>query len=154
MKTRLIDTPLGKMMLCEESGMICRAAFAASPILPATSAASELLLEVERQMKDYFSGALTSFSLPVMISGTEFEQTVLQALLKIPYGQTRTYAQIAEIVGKPKAARAVGRACAKNPLLVLIPCHRVIGGNGKLTGYAAGEERKRALLTLEQNNLL
>ena len=153
MNTRLVDTPLGQMMLCEEHDAICEASFVSKTQL-AHSDGSLILQEAERQIHAYFSGSLTCFSLPLMISGTEFERNVLQALLQIPYGQTRSYAQIAAMAGSPKAVRAVGRACAKNPLLLLIPCHRVIGSDGKLSGYAAGVERKRALLDLEKYNCI
>ena len=141
MKQRIIDTPLGMMMLYESQGRICRAEFV-SENQPRCSDVSSLLDEAERQIKAYFSGELTCFSLPMTLIGTEFEQDVLRTLLKIPYGQTRSYAEIARMLGRTGAARAVGRACARNPLLLLIPCHRVIAANGMLSGFAAGVERK------------
>ena len=151
MKQRIVDTPLGMMMLYESQGRICRAEFV-SKNQPTCSDDSSLLDEAERQIKAYFSGKIKCFSLPMTLSGTEFEQDVLRILLQIPYGQTRSYAEIAGMIGRTGAARAVGRACARNPLLLLIPCHRVIAANGKLSGFAAGVERKRELLAHEQNN--
>ena len=99
----------------------------------------------------YFAGDLRQFTTPIAFTyGTPFQQAVWRALLQIPYGETRTYAQIAEAVGRPKAVRAVGSANNRNPILFIVPCHRVIGANGNLVGYAYGVEMKRALLQLEQ----
>ena len=149
MKRRVVDTPLGRMMLCEAQGMICRAEFIPEN-QPMRCDDSALLDEAARQIEAYFAGELKRFILPVMFSGTAFEQDVLRALIRIPYGQTQSYAEIAQGIGRAGAARAVGRACARNPILLIIPCHRVIAGNGKLTGFAAGIERKRALLAHER----
>ena len=108
------------------------------------------LFEVKKQLEEYFSGRRTRFDLPVSPHGTPFQKRVWAALLDIPLGETRTYAQIAETIGKPKASRAVGAACRENPVLVLIPCHRVVGSDGKLHGYAGGLDRKGQLLKLER----
>ena len=108
-----------------------------------------VLLETERQLNDYFSGKRKSFSLKLDFKGTEFQKTVWAALLTIPFGETRSYGQIAKQINKPKAVRAVGAANGKNPISIIAPCHRVIGSTGKLTGFAGGLEAKARLLALE-----
>ncbi|RYD21810.1 MAG: methylated-DNA--[protein]-cysteine S-methyltransferase [Verrucomicrobiaceae bacterium] len=108
-----------------------------------------LLLEAERQLNAYFSGELRIFSLPLDFSGTDFQKAVWNALLTIPYGETRSYGEIAMQLGNPKAVRAVGATNGKNPISIIAPCHRVIGSNGKLTGFAGGLEAKSFLLRLE-----
>jgi methylated-DNA-[protein]-cysteine S-methyltransferase len=110
-----------------------------------------LLLEAERQLHAYFAGKLKAFSLPLDFTGTEFQKQVWQSLLTIPFGQTRTYGQMAKQIGRPKAVRAVGAANGKNPIAIVAPCHRVIGSDGKLTGFAGGLETKAILLGLEKN---
>lgn len=100
----------------------------------------------------YFAGRLQRFSLPLAARGTAFQQAVWQALCDIPYGETRSYSDIARAIGKPDAVRAVGAANGRNPLSIIVPCHRVIGQNGSLTGYAGGLEIKKALLALERGN--
>jgi methylated-DNA-[protein]-cysteine S-methyltransferase len=112
---------------------------------------SALLKEAADQLKRYLTGELKSFSLPFRLDGTPFMKEVWQWLCKIPYGETRTYKQVAEQIGRPKAARAVGLACNRNPLPIFIPCHRVIGSNGTLTGYRGGIDMKERLLCLEAN---
>lgn len=107
------------------------------------------LLQASRELREYFAGRRTSFSIPLDPVGTDFQKKVWAALLSIPYGQTRSYGELAKQVGKPKAARAVGAANAKNPLAIVIPCHRAIGSNGALVGFAGGLEAKRYLLSLE-----
>jgi methylated-DNA-[protein]-cysteine S-methyltransferase len=102
-----------------------------------------------RQLSDYFAGQLTEFELPLAPSGTAFQRQVWAALQTIPYGQTWSYAQLAEKLGRPTAVRAVGLANGKNPIALVIPCHRVIGSDGSLTGYGGGLDRKRFLLDLE-----
>lgn len=111
--------------------------------------AAPLLQEAIRQLEEYFSGKRTLFSLPLHPTGTDFQQATWRALQQIPYGETRSYQQIAEQIGHPKAVRAVGTANGKNPLPLLIPCHRVITSSGKLGGFAAGIDIKRKLLDLE-----
>lgn len=106
--------------------------------------------EVRRQLAEYFSGSRTTFDLELEVRGTTFQKSVLQALQTIPFGQTRTYKDIAEQVGSPKAVRAVGAANGNNPIPIIIPCHRVIGSNGKLTGFGGGLPTKQYLLDLEQ----
>ena len=102
------------------------------------------------QLTEYFAGSRTTFDLPIRPTGTAFQMAVWQALLDIPRGETRTYGQIAASIGKPGASRAVGMACNRNPIWILIPCHRVVGSNKKLTGYAGGLEMKQMLLDLEK----
>lgn len=103
------------------------------------------------QLDEYFRGQRSRFDLPFLLIGTEFQKSVWNYLIQIPYGQVRSYGQIAAAIGNPKAARAVGSACNRNPLWILIPCHRVVGKNGSLTGYAGGLSMKQALLELEQS---
>jgi methylated-DNA-[protein]-cysteine S-methyltransferase len=109
-----------------------------------------VLRETERQLHDYFAGKLKKFSLPLDFAGTEFQKQVWRSLLTIPFGQTRTYGQMAAQIGRPKAVRAVGAANGKNPISIIAPCHRVIGSDGKLTGFAGGLEAKATLLGLER----
>lgn len=108
-----------------------------------------LLLEAKRQLEEYFAGIRAGFSLPLAPEGTVFQKAVWKQLEAIPYGETRTYGQIAAAVGNPNASRAVGGANHNNPIAIVIPCHRVIGANGKLTGYAGGIDLKEALLRIE-----
>lgn len=108
-----------------------------------------VLLEAEKQLNDYFAGKRHSFSLKLDFAGTEFQKQVWNALLKIPFGETRSYGDIANSIGNAKAVRAVGAANGKNPISIVTPCHRVIGANGKLTGFAGGLETKEFLLALE-----
>lgn len=104
---------------------------------------------VFRQVTEYLNGQRREFDFPYLLQGTEFQRKVWRALCAIPYGETRTYGEIAAAVGNPKACRAVGMASRKNPILIAIPCHRVIGANGKLVGYGSGLDMKEALLQLE-----
>ena len=101
------------------------------------------------QLSAYFQGELTTFDLPLALRGTDFQKSVWYTLLKIPYGETRSYMQVAEWIGAPKAVRAVGAANGQNPIPIVVPCHRVIGSNGKLTGFGGGLPLKRLLLDLE-----
>jgi methylated-DNA-[protein]-cysteine S-methyltransferase len=107
------------------------------------------LLETERQLGEYFAGTRTRFDLPLEARGSEFEKKVWRALEKIPYGKTRSYLDLAKAIGSPKACRAVGAANGRNPLPIVVPCHRVIGADGKLTGFAGGIEKKAKLLDHE-----
>lgn len=109
-----------------------------------------LLLETEKQLNEYFSGKRQSFSVPLDFAGTDFQKKVWAALLTIPYGETRSYGQIANQIGKAKAVRAVGAANGKNPISIIAPCHRVVGASGELTGFAGGLAAKAYLLALEQ----
>lgn len=109
-----------------------------------------VLLDAERQLDEYFAGRRTSFDMKLDFAGTEFQRKVWQALLEIPFGQTRTYGQIARQLGKPKAMRAVGAANGRNPISIIAPCHRVIGADGGLTGFAGGLKVKEYLLGMER----
>lgn len=109
-----------------------------------------VLLETQQQLNEYFQGHRTQFDLALDFAGTEFQQKVWQALLTIPFGETRSYKQIAEQIGNVKAVRAVGAANGKNPISIIAPCHRVVGANGKLVGFAGGLENKDVLLKLEK----
>lgn len=108
-----------------------------------------VLREAERQLQEYFAGTRTSFDLPLDFHGTDFQKRVWAALLAIPFGQTRSYGEIASALGNPGASRAVGAANGRNPISIVAPCHRVIGASGKLTGFAGGLEAKAHLLALE-----
>jgi methylated-DNA-[protein]-cysteine S-methyltransferase len=108
-----------------------------------------ILLETERQLKEYFAGARNEFNLPLEPAGTEFQKKVWQALREIPFGQTRSYLDLAKSIGSVKAVRAVGAANGKNPLSIVVPCHRVLGADGALTGFAGGLEVKAKLLAHE-----
>lgn len=112
---------------------------------------SPILLETERQLKEYFAGARNRFELELDFAGTDFQKKVWQALLTIPFGETRSYSQIATQIGNPKAVRAVGAANGRNPISIVAPCHRVIGASGGLTGFAGGLEAKQYLLALEDH---
>jgi methylated-DNA-[protein]-cysteine S-methyltransferase len=105
--------------------------------------------EAKEQLSAYFAGTLTEFDLPLQMQGTPFQQSVWEALKTIPYGTTVSYGELAQQLGQPKASRAVGLANGRNPISIVVPCHRVIGGNGKLTGYGGGVERKQWLLNHE-----
>ena len=109
-----------------------------------------LIKKTAKQLEQYFAGSRRQFSLPLALKGTEFQKAVWEALQAIPYGKTRSYSDIAVTIGNPKAVRAVGMANHNNPIAIIVPCHRVIGKNGSLTGYASGIENKRLLLNLEQ----
>ena len=108
-----------------------------------------VLAEAERQLGDYFAGARQAFDLPLDFNGTAFQKQVWVALLAIPFGETRSYADLAQEIGRPAACRAVGAANGRNPISIVAPCHRVVGANGALTGFAGGLATKRHLLTLE-----
>ena len=145
------ETPLGLMRMVEDRAGIVSLKFVdgvSGPIR--TEPAGVYSEEAKRQLLEYFSGRRRTFDVPLSIQGSDFQKNVWSMLQRIPYGETRTYQQIAQMAGNPKAARAVGMANNRNPIHVLIPCHRVIGKNGSLVGYAGGLERKKRLLELEK----
>ncbi|HXV83587.1 MAG TPA: methylated-DNA--[protein]-cysteine S-methyltransferase [Candidatus Binatia bacterium] len=109
-----------------------------------------ILLETERQLHEYFAGARKQFELPLELCGSEFQKRVWRALIEIPFGKTKSYLDLAKTIGSPKASRAVGAANGKNPLSIVVPCHRVIGTDGGLSGYAGGIETKAKLLSFEE----
>lgn len=110
-----------------------------------------ILLETEHQLKQYFSGQRTSFDLPIEANGTKFQESVWQVLIQIPYGMTWSYKQVAEKINHPLAVRAVGTAIGRNPISIIIPCHRVVAKNGGMAGFAGGINRKNILLSLERS---
>lgn len=142
-----ITSPLGPLTLREEGGTLVEIAFADL----AAAEETPLLRMAAQQLGEYFSGLRRTFNLPLSPRGTAFQQAVWAALQEIPYGQTRTYAGVARALERPRACRAVGGACHLNPLPIVVPCHRVVGAGGRLTGYAGGLARKEALLRLERS---
>ena len=110
------------------------------------------MLKTQQQLQEYFAGQRQQFDVPLDFEGTEFQKKVWQALLSIPFGETRSYKQIAEQVGSVNAMRAVGAANGKNPISIIVPCHRVVGASGKLVGFAGGLDNKAILLRLESSN--
>ena len=138
------------MLASEEEGMLTSLGFADEVSLPAALSPTPLLLEAQRQINAYFSRALKQFNLPLKLRGTPFQMAVWNHLREVPYGQTVTYGQLARQAGNPKSARPVGGAMHRNPIGIIVPCHRVVGAGGRLTGYGGGLFRKQALLNLEQ----
>ncbi|MDD2621106.1 MAG: methylated-DNA--[protein]-cysteine S-methyltransferase [Syntrophomonadaceae bacterium] len=144
-------TSIGKIGIAENGDSITNLIFQGEP-LPhdAIILETEILKEASRQLQSYMAGILKDFSLPLAPQGTEFMRRVWESLSTIPYGETRSYQEIARSIGNEKACRAVGMANNRNPIPIIIPCHRVIGANGKLVGYGAGLEIKAKLLELEK----
>lgn len=145
-----INTKIGTISIIEENRKIIAIQIKDKKQQEAVLKETPLLKETEKQLTDYLEGKIKSFNVPLNLKGTEFMKKVWTALQDIPYGETRTYEEIAKSIGNPKAARAVGMANHVNPIPILIPCHRVIGKNGKLVGYALGIEKKQFLLELEK----
>ena len=151
MQIRIIDSPVGKLRLVAEDGFLTELRFGGEPAVFDRDAENDRLLdEVERQLGEYFSGTRREFDLPLRMKGTSFQLKDWEALKEIPYGETVTYGEIARRIGSPKACRAVGMANHSNPISIIVPCHRVIGKSGKLTGYGGGLNVKQQLLDLEQ----
>ncbi len=143
--------PIGTLWILEENGSIAKLLLGkVCPFTQAQKKQTPLLKKAEQQLKEYFVGERKYFDLPLSLYGTPFQRDVWHALCQIPYGETRSYQQIAREVGNPKAYRAVGMANNRNPVMILVPCHRVIGKDGSLTGYRAGLSVKHYLLKLEQ----
>lgn len=143
---RHIETPIGRLALCADGDGLCALRFAATG---EGMDAAPVLLQAERELKEYFAGRRTAFSVPLSMRGTPFQMEVWAALRAIPYGETRSYGELARRIGRPGACRAVGMANHVNPLPILVPCHRVVGADGRLTGYAGGLDVKKYLLELE-----
>ena len=143
-----METPIGTLGVeCEDN---CVAAiYVAQDDACSRLPSSPFAMHVKRRIDDYLSGAVKGLELDLILQGTAFQVMVWRELLRIPYGEVATYGQIAERIGKPRAVRAVGAACNRNPLLLAVPCHRVVGAGGSLTGFAVGLDRKRFLLELE-----
>lgn len=144
----IVPSPVGPLTLTQEDQALTGLHFGEHPQQGAEGP-TPLLEKAARQLEEYFAGQRKEFSLPLAPKGTEFQLRVWQALLQIPYGETRSYGELAAMVGNPKACRAVGGANHRNPLSILIPCHRVVGTKGSLTGYAGGLSVKEFLLKLE-----
>jgi methylated-DNA-[protein]-cysteine S-methyltransferase len=150
-----MESPVGKLKLVASANVLIavlweqerpnRVKLAPSKLDPQ----QPILIETEHQLKEYFAGTRKAFDLPLEPTGSEFQKKVWRALLEIPFGQTRSYLDLAKSVGSAKAVRAVGAANGKNPLSIVVPCHRVIGANGALTGFAGGLEVKAKLLAFE-----
>ena len=148
---RYHDGPIGKIGVVEDEGVITHVYFEdelEDKVLE--EGKSKLLKEACKQLEEYFQGVRKEFNLPLQPKGTPFMENVWKALQDIPYGETRSYKDIAEVVGNAKACRAVGLANNRNPIPIFIPCHRVVGANGKLIGYAGGLDIKTYLLELEK----
>lgn len=155
---KFLDSPVGKLKLvASETGLIAVLWENDKPQrVPLSDLVEDnsqsILLEAERQLKEYFAGERRSFSIPLDMRGTPFQKDVWRALQAIPFGETLSYGQIANQLGKPRASRAVGAANGRNPISIVVPCHRVIGSTGKLTGFAGGLETKAHLLNLETSS--
>ncbi|WP_373944125.1 methylated-DNA--[protein]-cysteine S-methyltransferase [Vibrio chagasii] len=147
------DSPLGTVTLQANEQGLLGVWFETHTTKPEDLGTQEdsfpIFQSVKEQLERYFAGEDVQFDVPIAAKGTPFQQSVWHALTTIPYGETWSYAQLADAIGNPKAVRAVGLANGKNPVSVIVPCHRVIGKNGKLTGYAGGIERKQRLLAIE-----
>ena len=146
------ETEIGLIGIAEEDGYISDIMFGIEGPEGAEKVETRLIRKAFGQIAEYLSGTRKSFDLPLLVEGTEFQEKVWNELLKIPYGETRTYGKVAEAVGNPKAVRAVGAANNRNALPIIIPCHRVVGAKGSLTGYSGGLEAKRKLLEIEEKN--
>lgn len=146
-------SPIGELYLLADEEALHAVAFESNwpriraTLMPRIEQETPILAETRQQLSDYFAGHRQKFDLPLHIKGTAFQEQTWLSLLEIPYGQTRTYAEQANALGKPLAIRAVGHTNGLNPLCIIIPCHRVIAKSGQLTGYAGGLEAKRYLLT-------
>lgn len=151
--TLRLPTPIGVLTLAATADALCRIEFPrdAAPLEPRpdTEDRSEVLDEAARQLEDYFAGKRRTFDLPLAPQGTAFQREVWATLARIPYGRTCSYRDLARDVGRPAAVRAVGAANGRNPLPIVLPCHRVIGADGALTGFAGGLPTKAFLLRLE-----
>ncbi len=145
-----MNSPLGELYIFEEDNKIVQISTSYTPAMGCKEDMSELLSNTVGQLNEYFAGTRKTFSIPLDMRGTEFQKRVWNALLEIPYGETWSYKQLAEFIDNPKAVRAVGGANHNNPIMIIVPCHRVIGSNGSLTGYAGGLDMKEHLLNLER----
>lgn len=146
----IIKTPIGNIEITEDNGKIISIKKTEKNII---STDNKILLQAEKELKEYFDGKRKKFTLPLDLRGTDFQLRVWNVLRKIPYGETRSYKEVALAAGNEKASRAVGMANNKNPILIVVPCHRVIGSNGAMTGFACGLDVKKKLLELEKKNL-
>ncbi|NND48606.1 MAG: methylated-DNA--[protein]-cysteine S-methyltransferase [Woeseiaceae bacterium] len=151
-----LDTPIGELLLAGEDGALAMIGFPKGSMRrdpgPDWIYNERPLAKARQQLEEYFAGARKEFDLPLKIRGTEFQVSVLDALQEIPYGTTASYGEIAKRIGRPRAVRAVGAANGRNPIPIVVPCHRVIGSSGDLTGFGGGLDTKAALLRLEAEN--
>ena len=143
------ETPIGRLQIFADPEYITGISFFEKKRQGAIEKETPLIKRMYSELEEYFAGKRQVFDVPVKPDGTFFQKSTWDALLKIPYGETRSYKQIAEMTGNPAACRAVGMANNRNPIPIVIPCHRVVGANGDLTGYAGGLEVKRKLLEIE-----
>lgn len=157
MTYRYLDSPIGRLLLAGEGPVLMRIDFqsgpSAAPPPPGWREDPTALDEAAAQLTEYFAGTRTRFDLDLQPEGTPFQQRVWRALREIPYGETISYGTLAVRIGQPTASRAVGLANGANPLPIVLPCHRVIGANGSLTGYGGGLKIKQRLLALERGSL-
>lgn len=148
-----LDTPIGELLLAGDDAALCLVGFPEGSMRrdpePDWIYNEKPFAAARQQLTEYFAGERRAFDLPLKLNGTEFQMSVLQALQQIPYGETTSYAEIAERIGRPRAVRAVGAANGRNPIPIIVPCHRVIGSHGELTGFGGGLDTKEALLRLE-----
>ena len=151
--TAIFQTILGPVIISEQDGAITELFFAKSTQDSGSNRITPLLKEAEKQLLEYLSGIRKTFDLKLAAQGTEFQKEVWKTLNRIPYGETCSYKQVAKMIGRPEASRAIGMANSKNPILILTPCHRILGSDGKLVGYAGGLEIKKRLLELEKNHV-
>lgn len=151
--TVLDPTPVGPLLLVASEGAITMLHFSAGPGPGERDDTDPVLVAAAEQLGEYFAGDRKEFELPLAPVGTEFQRNVWERLREIPYGTTITYGELARRVGNPAASRAVGLANGRNPIAIVVPCHRVIGSDGKLTGFAGGMDTKRVLLELESVTL-
>ena len=149
--TRIVSSPVGAVELVASVAGLARVSFVDGGISHENLMSNVHLDAAEQQLGEYFAGKRRSFDLVLAPRGTPFQLAAWEVLRTIPFGSTMTYGEQAAAMGKPRAVRAVGGANGRNPLAIVVPCHRVIGANGQLTGYASGVERKRRLLDFEQN---
>jgi methylated-DNA-[protein]-cysteine S-methyltransferase len=153
---RIIDSPVGPITLAGAGDVLTNVRMEDQSHPPAGREAwvpdDCIFPDVVAQLAAYFAGELTDFDVPMRFDGTPFQRRVWSGLLEIPYGETESYGQLAARIGKPNAARAVGLANGRNPVGIIVPCHRVIGSTGSLTGYGGGLDRKRMLLDLEHDH--
>lgn len=145
----VFEFPVGRLLLACRDEKLTRIDRTDEPCMDSDNA---LLLRARMELDEYFAGRRKEFDLPLAAEGTAFQQKVWAALCTIPYGETRTYGELAAQIGRPKACRAVGGANHKNPLSIVVPCHRVVGADGSLTGYGGGLPMKEFLLKLERDN--
>ncbi len=149
-----MDSPIGPLTLAGTGSTLTHLRMAGQTHEPDRAdwvSADGAFADVVEQLEAYFAGSLTEFDVELQLIGTEFQRRVWAALQTIPYGETRSYGQIAEQIGSPGASRAVGLANGRNPIGIIVPCHRVIGSTGGMTGYGGGVDRKQTLLALEKN---